>query len=39
MRELPEVPERSFRDWWAERDAVDGAARGAARPDAAAPTS
>jgi L-lactate dehydrogenase complex protein LldF len=39
MRELPEVPERSFRDWWAERDAVDGAARGAAGPDAAAPTS
>jgi L-lactate dehydrogenase complex protein LldF len=39
MRELPEVPERSFRDWWAERDAVDGAARGAAGSDAAAPTS
>jgi L-lactate dehydrogenase complex protein LldF len=39
MRELPEVPERSFRDWWAERDAVDGAARGAAGSAAAAPTS
>ena len=21
MRELPEVPEQTFRDWWQERDA------------------
>ena len=37
MRELPEIPRESFRDWWATRPAAPSEPAGEARPAAADP--